>query len=69
MRPGQRSSRQFRIPVDPATPPGSYSIRLGLYDPDTQERLAIWDAQTEQLAGDSLILGTIQIDGSDQKTQ
>lgn len=62
MRPGQRSTRQFRIPVDPATPPGQYTVRFGLYDPDTLERLDIWDAQTEQPAGDSLILGMIQID-------
>ncbi len=61
MRPGQRSARQFRIPVDPATPSGLYSIRLGLYDPDTLERLGIWDAQAEQPAGDSLVLGRVEI--------
>ena len=64
MRPGQRSSRQFRLPIDPQTPPGHYTIILGLYNPDTLERLEIWDAGAEQNVGDHLVLGQITIAGS-----
>jgi 4-amino-4-deoxy-L-arabinose transferase-like glycosyltransferase len=61
MRPGQRSSRQFRLPLDPNTPPGRYTVSLGLYNPDTLERLEIWDATAEQNSGDQLILGQIAV--------
>lgn len=61
MRPGQDSSRQFRLPVDPATPPGDYQIVFGLYDPATQARLPIWDNLAGQSPGDSVILGQVKI--------
>lgn len=62
MRPGQRSSRQFRVPVDPATPPGQYELVLGLYDPATLERLDIWDNLAGRSAGNSLVLGQVKIE-------
>ncbi len=61
MRPGQRSSRQFRLPIDPTTPPGEYQLVFGLYDPDTQERLEIWDNQMQQTVGNSLVLGRVTV--------
>ena len=61
MRPGQRSSRQFRIPVSAEIPPGEYQVILGLYQPDTFERLEIWDAWAEKNVGDHLILGTVSV--------
>ncbi len=61
MRPDQQSSRQFRLPVDPATPPGDYNLVFGLYRPDTLERLQIWDNATGQAVGDNLVLGQVTI--------
>jgi hypothetical protein len=61
MRPDQQSSRQFRLPVDPATPPGDYNLVFGLYRPDTLERLEIRDQVTGQVVGDSLVLGQVTI--------
>lgn len=61
MRPGQRSSRQFRVPVDPATPPGEYRVVFGLYNPNTFERLEIWDNLTHRSVGDSIVLGQVKI--------
>ena len=61
MRPGQRSSRQFRIPISSETPPGEYRMILGLYHPDTFERMEIWDAWAEENVGDHLDLGTVII--------
>lgn len=62
MRPGQRSSRQFRLPVDAATPPGEYNVLFGLYDPATLERLEIWDELSNQAAGNTLVLGQIKVE-------
>ncbi len=61
MRPGQDSSRQFRLPVDPATPPGDYQIVFGLYDPATQARLPIWNNLAGQSPGDSVVLGQVSV--------
>jgi 4-amino-4-deoxy-L-arabinose transferase-like glycosyltransferase len=61
MRPGQQSSRQFRLPVVPNTPPGQYTVVFGLYHPDNFERLPIWDNLAGQPAGNSLVLGTVTI--------
>jgi hypothetical protein len=61
MRPGQRSSRQFRLPVDPAAPSGEYQVVFGLYHPDTGARLPIWDDLAGQSPGDSLVLGMVNI--------
>ncbi|MBE7549774.1 MAG: glycosyltransferase family 39 protein [Anaerolineales bacterium] len=61
MRPGQRSSRQFRLPVNPATPPGDYQIVFGLYAPATSQRLPIWDNLAGQSLGDSVVLGQLTI--------
>jgi hypothetical protein len=62
MHPGQRSSRQFRLPVDPTTPPGQYKIIVGLYDPDTWERLEIWDNLSGQSVGSSIVLGAVNVE-------
>jgi phosphate starvation-inducible membrane PsiE len=62
MRPAQDSSRQFRLSIDPATPPGEYQILLGLYDPADFQRLNIWDNLGNQPAGDSIVLGTVRVE-------
>jgi hypothetical protein len=62
MRPNQRASRQFRVPVDPATPPGDYQLIFGLYDPANQARLPIWDNLAGQSSGDSLVLGSVRVE-------
>lgn len=62
MRPGQRSTRQFRLPLDPTTPPGEYNVVLGIYHPDTLERLDIWDNLNQQSPGNSLVLGQVRVE-------
>jgi len=44
-RPPQSGAGQFRVALDPATPPGTYPVTVGIYDPESGERLAIDDAQ------------------------
>jgi hypothetical protein len=62
MRPGQHSSRQFRLPINPITTPGEYTVVLGLYQPDTFERLDIWDNLAQQSPGNSIVLGQVRVE-------
>ena len=62
MRPGQRYSGQFHVPLDPAAPPGEYNLIFGLYDPDTMERLEIWDNLARQSVGSSIVLGQVKVE-------
>lgn len=41
-------------------PPGDYPLVIGLYSPDTFERLPVFDADG-QPAGDSLTLAVIEV--------
>ncbi|HMR64163.1 MAG TPA: glycosyltransferase family 39 protein [Anaerolineae bacterium] len=61
MYPNQQSSRQFRVPIDPQTPPGPYRVILGLYHPETLERLDIWDNLAQQSPGTSVTLGKVTV--------
>jgi hypothetical protein len=49
------------VTVDPVTPPGQYPLTIGLYDPESGQRLPIFDADGN-LVGDSLLLATIEIE-------
>jgi mannosyltransferase len=46
-RPGEQAAGNFGVPVHPATPPGEYRIEVGLYDPETGERLLAPDGSTQ----------------------
>lgn len=62
MRPGMLSTRQFRLPIDLQTPPGEYRVVVGLYHPDTFERLPIWDNNAQNSPGDSFVIGTVRVE-------
>jgi len=63
-RAGQRGLGQFRLPINPDTPPGRYPLIIGLYQADTLERLPI-TAGAGQIGDDFLWLGDIEIIKSD----
>jgi len=60
LRSSQTGAGQFRVTLDPATPPGVYLVTVGVYDPETWERLEIIDAQGRSLGG-ALELTTIAV--------
>jgi hypothetical protein len=60
LRPLQIGAGQFRVTLDPATPPGVYPITVGVYDPETWERLEVVDAQGQPL-GDAFELTAITV--------
>jgi hypothetical protein len=46
--------------IDPATPPGEYPVIVGLYDPQTGERLPVSGSDANEW-GNAIYLGTVQV--------
>jgi len=59
-RSGQRGAGQFRLPVDPETPPGHYLLIIGLYQAESLERLKIRSGPG-QPGDDFLWLGDVEV--------
>jgi hypothetical protein len=53
----RRPSTALTIQLKPETPPGTYRLEVGLYDPATFARLPVSDAQGQSL-GDRVLLDT-----------
>ncbi len=60
-RTGQRGRGQFRLQLDPATPPGRYPLIIGLYHAGTLERLPLTAGTAGQPGDDFLWLQDIQV--------
>jgi hypothetical protein len=60
-RPPQAGTGQFRVMLDPATPPGTYPVTVGIYNPDNGERLEITDEKGQPL-GNFFELATIRVE-------
>ncbi len=50
----------YEIALDPETPKGEYAMEIGMYDPDTMERLPVYDAQGT-LQGDRILLSSVNV--------
>ncbi len=59
-RAGQQAQGQFRLPINPDTPPGRYPLIIGLYQADTLERLPI-SGGAGQPGDDFLWLGDVEV--------
>jgi len=46
-QPGEQVAGNLGLPVHPATPPGEYRVEVGLYDPETGERLLTPDGSSQ----------------------
>lgn len=60
-RAPQSAVGQFRVTLDSNTPPGDYPITIGVYNPETWERLEIFDEAGQNL-GSVLNLDTIRVE-------
>jgi len=60
-RAGQHGLGQFRLTLDPKTPPGHYPLIMGLYQADTMSRLPLTGGQAGKLGDDFLWLGDITV--------
>jgi hypothetical protein len=61
LRTSQTGAGQFRVTLDPGTPPGVYPVTVGVYDPETWGRLEIVDKHGQPL-GDAFELTTIRVE-------
>jgi hypothetical protein len=57
---GEVIADEYNIVAEPSTPPGAYSIEIGMYDVATGQRLPIFTGG-QQLEGDRLVLGQIRV--------
>ncbi len=48
--PGEYIADDYAIPIAPDAPPGEYRLALGLYNPDTGQRLTITDADCQAVS-------------------
>jgi hypothetical protein len=46
-QPGQMVADNHGVPIHPATPPGAYRLEMGMYDPETGQRLVTPEGATE----------------------
>jgi len=54
--PGEVIVQEFEIPVSADAPPGEYTIEVGMYDMETNERLPVFDEAGNRLPGDRILL-------------
>ncbi len=59
-RAGQLLPDQHRLNVDASSPPGKYSIEVGVYLPATGERLPVW-IDNARAADDRVLIGPLKI--------
>jgi len=59
-QPGDRLADRYDLPVDPAAPPGQYQLLVGMYDPQTGQRLAI-TLDGESVPDNAIFLATVTI--------
>lgn len=55
---GERIVHRHRLPIPPRLPDGVYTVRVGLYDPQTGQRLPVQDAAGNTLADGALPVGS-----------
>lgn len=57
---GQSEIDYYMLPSLPATPPGEYAVEVAVYDPETMQRLAVFD-EREGTTKTSLPVGSLQV--------
>lgn len=60
-KPGETVQDNYGILVLPGTPPGDYQVEVGMYSPETGERLPVLDALGRP-TGDRVLLGPVRVD-------
>jgi hypothetical protein len=53
---GETILDRYALPIPSGATPGSRVLSVGLYDEETHDRLAVWDAQGQRAGGDQIIL-------------
>ena len=61
-RAGETIEDSYEIFLDDDLAPGEYQLSVGMYDVDTMERLAVYDASGERLPQDRIVLSSLRIE-------
>ncbi|MDE3090231.1 MAG: glycosyltransferase family 39 protein [Chloroflexota bacterium] len=60
---GETIDDRYGLQIPPNTPPGEYTLEVGMYDPATLARLPARDESGARVAEDRVVLGTVRISG------
>ncbi len=60
-RAGEMIEDSYEIVLNGDLPPGEYELAVGMYAPETMERLAVYGASGERLPDDRILLGTLNL--------
>jgi 4-amino-4-deoxy-L-arabinose transferase-like glycosyltransferase len=60
--PGEFVRDQVSLPISDEAPAGKYSLKVGMYHPDTGQRLPVL-SKTGKITGDSIILSQVDLNG------
>jgi hypothetical protein len=61
-RAGEVIEDSYDIFLDGDLAPGEYELSVGMYDPDTMERLAAYAADGERLPEDRIVVGSLRVE-------
>jgi hypothetical protein len=58
---GETLADRYYVPIGSDVPAGRYQLAVGMYDPQTGERLATFGPDGERLAQDRILLGRVEV--------
>jgi len=58
---GETIDDRYGLQIPPDTPPGEYTLEVGMYDPATFVRLPVFEGNGTRVADDRVLLGTVQV--------
>ena len=61
-RAGEVIEDSYEILLDGNLAPGEYELSVGMYDVESVERLAVYDASGERLPDDRIVLGLLHVE-------
>lgn len=68
-RLGELIEDSYQIRLEEDTPPGDYQLSLGMYDPETMDRLPAYDATGKPVPHDRIVIGDLRIEALDAKAE
>ena len=63
-RAGERIEDSYGIQLPEDLPPGEYQLSLGMYDPESMERLPVYDGTGKPVPHRCVVLGSVRVEAS-----
>jgi hypothetical protein len=64
-REGELIEDEYKIRLDHDVSPGEYELSIGMYDPDSMERLPAYNAAGERMVNDRIVVGRVMVASTD----